>query len=178
MVITLVTVLRKTIVFWMQLMLVLSMEIKRTWTWKNIADNECNYCVCLTWLFCGWFHQVHNLLLYLRQSTTLKKRVRVWWRNAHYTHTHNCLILNERVIALCIDFQDTNSSSFYFSRRLRTILSSYPFWKNELLLSPRNITSYNSVSCKIHLNSKRHKTVTACKKYNRILIVVYNIKHS
>ena len=91
------------------------MEIKRTWTWKNIADNECNYGVCLTWLLCcGWFHQVHNLLLYLRHSTTLKKRVREWWRNAHYTHTHNYPILNERGIALCIDFQDTKSSSFLF----------------------------------------------------------------
>ena len=143
MVITLVTVLRKTIVFWMQLMLVLSMEIKRTWTWKNIADNECNYCVCLTWLFL-WLISSSTQPSFVSQTKhDFEKRVRVWWRNAHYTHTHNCLILNERVIALCIDFQDTKSSSFYFCRRLLTILSSYPFWKNELLQSPRNITSYN-----------------------------------
>ena len=111
MLITLLTVLRKSIVFWMQLMIILSMEIKRTWTWKKITDNECNYSVCLTWLFCGWFHQVQPSFVSQTKHDFEKKRVWVWWRNAHNTHTHNYPIFNERVIASCIDFQDTKSSS-------------------------------------------------------------------
>ena len=121
MLITLLTVLRKTIVFWMQLMIILSMEIKRTWTWKKyFADNECNYSVCLTWLFVVVDFIKYTTFFCISDKARLWKKEFESDEEMHITLTRIITQFWMKGVLHCVlIFRTQNHLVFYFCRRLR-----------------------------------------------------------